>query len=221
MSSLLEAIKNYHTTFLGRNQEGKTWEMCRLIDLIKEDKSLKIVIYNTQKHKKVRQLGINVNNIEHFKHSFARNQVTVFNPQINFHNFEQDEDLDVMLQYIFNVQDKLMYKREQKRIIVVVDEIDNFCDKHNISKTMKIILKRGTEPYKIRLWSLTHNIQHTNNVVFSQSKNAFVFTLGEYDYNFARKNHFNKLPKIQNLEQYSYYFVNQFMLKKIIKKVTV
>lgn len=219
--STLDSLKDYHTTFLGQNQTGKTWEMCRIIKMLCVDKSLKFVIYNTQKVAKVKQLGVNVNNLEHLKHSFARNQITVMNPVINFHNFEENNDIDDMLQFIFNVQDKLMYKPTQKRIVVVIDEIDNFAEKHFISKTLKIILKRGTEPYKIRLWSITHKIQDTNNSVFSQSKNAIVFRLGDYDYAYARTKYFNKLPKIQELEKYSYYYVNQFEIKKIIKKITV
>lgn len=208
-------MKLYFGNFccIAQTQMGKSTKIAEIIKRFMRFNTLshKCFIYNTQRFKAFREIGVNVNSFESFLQSFSTNQITVFNPKLSFLQVTEHETFSKIIRTLFLTQNQYAMNQpyKQKRIIVVVDEIHQFLPKFEKTKVpeLKLILSRGLNPYHIQLFTICQNIQQTDNLVFSESNAMIVGKLEKYFWDFARK-YKSKLPKKLIEKKYQFLFVD-------------
>ena len=215
LNELLLFLKLYfgHFCCIAQSQMGKTTKIAEIIKMFmkKNLDSYKCFIYNTQRFKAFREIGVNVSSFDSFLQSFSNNQITVFNPKLSFLQVTEHEVFSKIIRTLFLTQNNYINYQpyKLKKIIIVVDEIHQFLPKFEKTKVpeLKLILSRGLNPYKLQLVTICQNIQQTDNLIFSESNAMIVGKLEKYFWNFARK-YKSKLPKEMIDKKYKFLFVD-------------
>ena len=145
-------LKMTHTFCCGITQCGKSTVIGKILQKFATNNlDCKLLIFNTQQIDEFRVLGMNTYSLESTIQCFAQNQVTVYNPKLRFSSEEEYQEISLILQQVFNIQDHYKRTENQKRVIVVVDEISQYAHKlYGINvKEFPLIASRGLKPYKI------------------------------------------------------------------------
>lgn len=211
-------LKLTHTFACGITQCGKSTIVSNILSkFIEQNKDCKILIFNTQQLPEFQRLGVNTNCYESTIGSFTQNQTTIYNPQLRFSSEQEYFEISSILQQVFNIQDYYKRTEKQKRVLIVVDEISQYCHKLygiNVNE-FPLITSRGLKPYKINLLSISQRIQQVHNSIVSQSPNLIIGYLGDEDYKLA-KSYYAKLPYEQKInDYYEFYFCNWKVLERI------
>lgn len=209
---LFEKMLFGHICMIAQSQMGKSYKVAKIIEkFMKNHNDYKCLIYNTQYFKEFQKIGTNVNGFNSFLLSFSQNQITVYNPELNFLEVTESEIFIKMLRTIFLTQKRYyeMQEYKQKNIFIIVDEIHQFLPKFERTKVpeLKLILSRGLNPYKIQLLTICQTIQQTDNLVFSESNAMIVGKLEKHFWNFARK-YKGKLPSTMIEKERTFLFVD-------------
>lgn len=217
----VEELYNYlekkHSFVNGITESGKSTLIKNIIrDFAISRPSNKFLIFNTQLVDFFQTLGTNTNCYESTMNSFSKNQITVYNPQLRFTSEEEFLEISSILQQIFLIQNHFKNMNSQKRVIIVVDEVQQYCDKiFGIKvKEFPLIATRGLH-YKITLISISQKIQQVHNAILSQCANLIFGILNNNDYNLSRY-YFNELPKESPIQEYfEFWFCNWKELVRI------
>lgn len=205
-------LKSTHTFVCGITQCGKTTLIQKILALFqKQNSDCKLLIFNTQQIPVIKTLGMNTNSYETTIQSFTQNQTTIYNPRLRFFAQEEFQEISLILQEVFKIQDYYKNSEKQKRVIVVVDEVSQYCHKLygiNVSE-FPLITSRGLNPYKINLISISQNIQQTHNFIISQSPNLIFGYIEENDYKLV-KSYYSGLPNVNPIKKYYEFYFRGF-----------
>lgn len=217
VEEMYDYLEKKHTFTVGITESGKSTIIKNIVrDFAISRPSNKFLIFNTQLVPFFRTLGVNTNCYETTMKSFSENQITVYNPQLRFTSEPELNEISLILQQIFLIQNHFKGTDNQKRIIIIADEIQQYCDKtYGISvKEFPLIATRGLH-YKITLLTISQKIQQVHNAILSQCANLIFGILSNNDYDLA-KHYFNELPKESPIKEYfEFWFCNWKELQRI------
>lgn len=217
VEELYDYLEKKHTFVDGITESGKSTLISNIIrDFAKSRPSNKFLIFNTQLVDMFKKLGVNTNSYESTLNSFSKNQITIYNPQLRFTSDEEFQEMSLILQQIFLTQNHFKQTNNEKRIIIVVDEVQQYCDKIYGIKVNEfpLIATRGLH-YKIILISISQKIQQVHNAILSQCENLIFGKLNNNDYALT-KHYFDELPKDSPVKEYfEFWFCNWRELIKI------